>query len=463
MNKRQRNDRRPPKAPGFCDIRFKNGMLADLRSRLLSDLQTERFAVLLGKTYQVKDLTVVTVHEVLYPTGDDIDSQSLVSVKIGKMFVAETLERIKGRLDLDTYLEVHTHPFVSGSVAFSGADDMDEKRFTDYLAEKWPEIKYGSIVLSQTMYEARFWLCGKRVFIPAGLKTQLLYEKIGKKAETRDIAPDLADIYNRGILALGVDTMKQIMSNQTVAVVGVGGLGSIIAENLIHMGFQHLILIDNDTLELSNLNRIAGASYNDAVNHAYKADAAAKHLRAINPKCEVKPLVASIHDKDAEEAIAAADWIIACTDNHSSRFRVQEYAFKYYVPFITAGVNITVENEAVSDVSGEVITVRMGDSYCLSCLNRINFDAVASEIHPDQQVRDGLVRRGYVKGMDMKEPAVKTLNSIIAGLTVDSLVNQYTQRQRTIPVLVYENNESPCVYEDKESVEFRRHDCNICA
>jgi molybdopterin/thiamine biosynthesis adenylyltransferase len=270
-------------------------------------------------------------------------------------------------------------------------------------------------------------------------------------------------MYDRGILALGLESMKSIMADEKIAIVGIGGLGSIIAENLVHMGFQNLLLMDNDKLELSNLNRIVGATYQQAKKGVPKVDAIAAHLRKINPYCRIKTFPINVHDEEAREILAFSDWIIVATDNHASRFRVQEYAFKYYVPFISAGVNISIKDNVITDISGEVITIRMGDTYCLDCLRRINYDAVAGEIHPDEAVRKGLVQRGYITGADIKEPAVKTLNSMLADMTVDSLVNQYTQRQKTTPILVYENNVSPCIYEDKDSVDFRNLECHICS
>ena len=445
-------------------IRFRNGMLNELRETLLSDLSKEQFAALLGKTWDTPTGKIITVQEVVYPSSEDLESNSLVSVRIKKKFVAGILETIKNRLDVDTYIEVHTHPFAEDKVGFSVIDDADEDRFTQYLDKYWPDMNYASIVFSRTMYNARYWVCRERKYNEASIKTQQISEQIERTGDLPEKQLDnmMAGMFDRGILALGLDTMRKIMSGQKIAVVGVGGLGSVIAESLIHMGFQHLILIDNDKLELSNLNRITGASFEDAVGNLHKVDVVAKYLGSINPHCVTETHKLNVLDKEAEHALVKADWIIVGTDNHASRFKIQEYAFKYYIPFITAGVNISVSDNNIGDISGEVITVRMGDSFCLSCLNRVNYDAVAAESHPDEEVRAGLVTKGYVSGKDVKEPAVKTLNAIIGNLAVESLVNQFTERQSTEAILVYENNKSPTIYEDTESLVNRRLDCNVC-
>jgi len=445
-------------------IRFKNGMLNELRDTMLSDLNKECFAALLGKTWNTPSGKIITVQEVVYPSTNDLESSSLVSVRIKKEFVAGLLESIKNRIDVDTYLEVHTHPFAEDKVGFSIVDDADEKRFSSYLDNFWPTMNYASIVLSKTMYDARFWVCNERMHYEAEIKTQLISEQIYKTGSLSENKLDdtMTAIFDRSILALGLETMRKIMSGQKIAVVGVGGLGSVIAESLIHMGFQHLILIDNDKLELSNLNRITGASFEDAVGNLYKVDVVAKYLKSINPHCFIETHKLNILDEEAEHVMVQADWIIVGTDNHASRFKTQEYAFKYYIPFITAGVNISISGNSITDISGEVITIKMGDSYCLSCFNRVNYDAIAAESHPDEKVRAGVVSKGYVTGKEVKEPAVKTLNAIVGNLAVESLVNQFTERQGTTAILVYENNKTPTTYEDAESLVNRRLDCNVC-
>jgi hypothetical protein len=97
-----------------------------------------------------------------------------------------------------------------------------------------------------------------------------------------------------------------------------------------------------------------------------------------------------------------------------------------------------------------------------NCLHRINPIKVASERHPDQAIRDALVKRGYVTGQDVKEPAVKMLNTFLATMAVEVLINQYTDVRRHVPVLVYENNGVMSLCEDKESVQRRNKHCFLC-
>jgi molybdopterin-synthase adenylyltransferase len=451
-------------------IRFKQGDLAIVREELLANRSREHFAVLLGKTQQINGHTVITVRDILFSQQGDYDEQSLASLQIKKDFIHRVLVELTGRQDVDTLIDVHTHPFVGGAVSFSAIDNRDETTFCRFLQQTFTGIYYASIVFSQTQYAARIWVMqgGAPVAKKALLKTQTSREGI-VSADHPPVSPtrrkgvgNLEDLFQRSTLALGLDVMRAITQEQVIVLVGVGGLGSIIAEHLIHMGFQEIHLIDPDVLEISNLNRIVGAYYEDAQQQRPKVEVVRRHLTRINPAATVHAWRNDVHDPAMEEVLALSDWIIVATDNHSSRLAVQRLSVKYFVPLLSVGVNITVEGQEVKDRSGEVILARVGDGLCLQCLGRINPIKVASERHPDPLIREELVKRGYVQGMEVKEPAVKTLNAMVATLAVETLVNEYTGRDPQVPILVYEQNGASCIYEDSVSVEARHKQCFLC-
>lgn len=301
------------------------------------------------------------------------------------------------------------------------------------------------------------------------LTSSMIWETIASSDfhEDRDTSYEQAvteteGFFHRSTLALGLDVMRALMYGQVISVVGVGGLGSVVAEHLIHMGFHEINLIDPDVLERSNLNRVVGAYYEDAQQKRSKAAVVKRHLTQINPHAIVQAYQHAIHDREVESVLALSDWIIVAADTHASRLKAQELSLKYFVPLLSLGVNITVKDQVLEDMSGEVICARVGDCLCLSCLQRINPIQVASERHPDPAIREALVSRGYVVGREIKEPAVKTLNTFLATMAVEVLVNQYTGAHQHVPILVFENNGSMQVYADHESVEQRNKDCFLC-
>lgn len=460
--------KKTPKSSSLNDtrIRFKHTALSCLHGKLLNETTDERFAVLLAKKEEVDGLEIFTVLDCFHPPETSYAIQSSVSLRVDGEFMNRVLIQAIKRLDVDTVIDCHTHPFAQAGVHFSGIDDADEKKFLRYLHEENLRLNYASIVFSRTDYEARVWKMNSRnkpECYPAIIETQTAPESIIRTGETLPEGGFHDEMFDRGVRALGIDTFRMMSSGQTITVVGAGGLGSIIADLLVSTGFSRVNLIDHDNLELTNLNRITGATYADASEGKSKVEAIAQHLRSINPKVEIGCYQNKISDQEMERVVANSSFVIVATDNHSSRLQVQQLCFKYFVPFISAGVNITVDSGRVTDTSGEVILVRMGDEVCLSCLGRVNYNKVAHETHPDPAVRNGLVERGYVTGIDVKEPAVKTLNSHIAATAVDTLVKQYTE-QRAPVITVYEDNYGvPSMYEDKESLQARPTNCATCS
>src|SRR2546421_8895040 len=138
-------------------IKFKHGDLACLRGRLLEDLSREHFAVLLGKTQKIDGYTIITVVDMLFPAQSDYNHQSVALLRIKKDFIHQALVEVTSRYDVDTIIDVHTHPFTRGDVAFSGTDDEDERTFYRFLKDTFVGMHYASIVFSQHRYSARSW------------------------------------------------------------------------------------------------------------------------------------------------------------------------------------------------------------------------------------------------------------------------------------------------------------------
>ena len=95
-------------------IKFKQGDLAYLRARILEDLSREQFAVLLGKTQKINGYTIIKVIDLLFLAQSDYAQQSVAFLRIKKDFIHKSLVELTGRYDVDTIIDVHTHPFTQG-------------------------------------------------------------------------------------------------------------------------------------------------------------------------------------------------------------------------------------------------------------------------------------------------------------------------------------------------------------
>lgn len=124
------------------------------------------------------------------------------------------------------------------------------------------------------------------------------------------------------------------LQNSSVLIVGLGGLGSGLAQILARMGVGKIILVDKDTISEHNLSRQQLYTAKDI--GISKVVACKKHLEEINPKISVI-IYEEMADKDFFNKINSIDCIIDCTDRHSSRRDINEFCLNKQIPWVHAG------------------------------------------------------------------------------------------------------------------------------
>lgn len=124
----------------------------------------------------------------------------------------------------------------------------------------------------------------------------------------------------------------------SVALVGCGALGSVIAEGLTRAGVGYLRLIDRDVLELHNLQRQVLFDENDVAEGLPKVIAAARRLARINSEVRVEPLVADLSPRNAERLLSGVDLVLDGTDNFETRYLINDVCVKHDRPWIYGAV-----------------------------------------------------------------------------------------------------------------------------
>ena len=162
---------------------------------------------------------------------------------------------------------------------------------------------------------------------------QILFEKIGTKGQEKIIAA-------------------------RVVIIGIGALGTAMANNLCRAGVGCLRLIDRDHAELSNLQRQALFNEEDAAAGIPKAEAAYNHLSKINSEIRIEPVVAHVDSSNVEKLIKDADVVLDGTDNMETRFLINEACHKLKVPWV---------HGAVLGATGNCLTILPGDGPCFRC------------------------------------------------------------------------------------------------
>ena len=142
----------------------------------------------------------------------------------------------------------------------------------------------------------------------------------------------MSEKYIRLEMLLGEAAMKKLAAS-TVAVFGVGGVGSYVAESLARSGVGHLALIDNDEVVLSNFNRQIMATH-PTVGQG-KCEAMKERIHSYNPDCVVECLEQMV-DAACLERIADADFAVDAIDTVSAKLDFIEACHRYGVPFVSS-------------------------------------------------------------------------------------------------------------------------------
>jgi molybdopterin/thiamine biosynthesis adenylyltransferase len=181
------------------------------------------------------------------------------------------------------------------------------------------------------------------------------------------------------------------------------------------LGFKEITLIDPDKVELSNLNRLIGAEREDVGK--LKVDVMSREIRKIDPSAVIHILPCKVEEAEAHRAIIGGDVIISGLDNLSSRFEVQVLAARYLKSLldIGSGISLKGDRKTVADMGGQVVLYYPGGP-CLACQGIPILEATSGL---SEEIRRTV---GYVRGTDITPPAVITINSVLGGAAMNTLV-----------------------------------------
>lgn len=176
--------------------------------------------------------------------------------------------------------------------------------------------------------------------------------------------------YSRQIMLPSFDVAGQLaLSNACVLIVGLGGLGSPVALYLAAAGVGKMLLADDDTVDLSNLQRqIVHAEAN--LGQA-KSKSAGERLSGINPHIQIECISARLSEENLPALVERVDLVLDCTDNFDTRFLINKVCVEQARPLVS-GAAIRLEGQvAVFDTS-------VPEAPCYQCLySNIGDDALS--------------------------------------------------------------------------------------
>jgi molybdopterin/thiamine biosynthesis adenylyltransferase len=166
--------------------------------------------------------------------------------------------------------------------------------------------------------------------------------------------------YSRQILFSPIgESGQRKLNSAKAAIVGMGALGTVLANHMARAGVGYIRLIDRDFVEASNLQRQMLYDEQDAEDYVPKAEAAARRLRLVNSQVTIESHVIDLNSTNAESLLGGVDVVLDGTDNFAVRFLINDTCVKLGIPWIYGG--------AVAS-RGVALTIIPGQTPCLRCL-----------------------------------------------------------------------------------------------
>lgn len=392
----------------MIEVIFPSRSFSDLKQRILnSDL--ESCAVLLANFVPLKDGGRLLVQEVRFISEFEYLNRTPISIQVNPLFIAPVVK--EAVLTNKHLIFVHTHPDSAKSLHFSVIDDEGERIIANFLDSRGLNSPHVSLILNNNLVKARRFGSIEEVrVVQVGPDYTILYDSKS--------SINIEASYDRQIRAFG-KLGQGILKKIRVGIIGLGGTGSVIAQQLAHLGVRDFLLLDPDTVDITNLNRLIGSTLNDV--NSNKVEVASHLIQSINPSAYVQQKVGSIIDIKTTRLLLDTDFLFCCTDSHGSRAILNQLAYQYFIPCIDMGVSIVVQNDHVKHITGRVQMLSPGLG-CLTCANILNSDLVRYDLMTSYERQ----KDPYFVGAAVPEPSVISLNSTVASLAITMFLGAMT-------------------------------------
>ena len=313
---------------------------------------------------------------------------------------------------------VHTHPGADPQP--STLDDVVDRELSAFASARGLR-GYASLILGGTRSAPRFT---GRVYsgtTETAAITRLRVAGRHLRVHLSDHAKpgSPAPVFDRQVRAFGVHGQR-LLGALRVGVVGAGGTGSAVVEQLARLGVGDLVIMDGDVVDETNLTRIHGSTTDDV--GVPKAELAARLAESFGTGTRARAIVGSVACRAGVEALGDRDVVFGCTDDQAGRLVLSRFAYWYLVPVIDMGVMVDASEGQIRGVEGRVTVLAPGEP-CLDCRGQVDA-VVASAEMLDPARRSELAGQGYIPGVDGHAPAVVSFTTVTAGLAVSDLLGR---------------------------------------
>lgn len=334
------------------------------------------------------------------------------------------------------YLAIHCHGGTD-RVALSQPDMASHQRGYPALLDIIGGQPVGGLVFARDAVAGDLWLSdGRRVALDSAVVAGWPMRTL----RAAPLPPPAGDLtYDRQSRMFG-DRGQAILAAQKVAVIGAGGAGSLLIEYLARLGIGHLVVIDPDQIDRTNLPRVVGSRFRDA--HTWLTDparpaalralgtrlatpkvrVARRVARQANPKILIDAFQADITRNEVAMSLIDCDFIFLAADSMQARLVFNALVHQYLIPGVQVGAKI--QTNKTGDITNVFSVVRpLAPGFgCLWCNQLINPAKLQEEALTDEQLR----QQRYIDDVNVQAPSVISLNAVATAHAVDNYLMNIT-------------------------------------
>lgn len=244
---------------------------------------------------------------------------------------------------------------------------------------------------------------------------------------------------DRQILLFGHKGQDRIGA-MSVTVVGLGGLGSHVTQQLAYLGVKQYFLVDDDKVTKSSLNRLIGADPEDAIAQRSKVEVAGRMIRKILPGARTEEIRRRVEAHEARAAVQGADLVFGCLDSDASRLALADLCAQYKRPYFDLATDVS-DSQGQLWYGGRVLFCEPGKR-CLVCMGLLDQRELArASMTAEQLAEDGRLYSVPHAALSQAGPSVVSVNGVVASLAVTEFMVWASGLRTPWPYLIYRGDQ----------------------
>ena len=396
------------------ELRISAAHYQELRAHLLRPDRDEHGALLLVGADTTGGRVLLTVREVHPLTHDEFPPG-----KHGyRQFAAPALARLGNRAAAErlALVTLHSHPGARDRNALSRDDLRAHERVFPHLLDITTAPVVAGVALGESSVAGEiWWRDGHRRPLDrirvVGPTLEFVYPEPPHDAAALD------DRFDRQVRLFGAVGQERLGALH-VAVVGAGGGGSILIEQLAHLGVGTITAIDFDVVKQHNLSRIMGATEADSRRDTKKVEVARRLVRAIDPGIDFRAVDGDIADERTARLLTDADYLLLATDTATARLVANAVSQTFLIPLIQIGAKVETRKDGGIEQIYTAVRPVLPRRGCLACAGLIDPIALQREVATPEE----RANQNYLGDPAVIDPSVTTLNATAAAGALNVLL-----------------------------------------